>query len=221
MTEELQKEGKLHIITGFGKYKSSSAFGTSLRAINQDWKILITQFLKGQESGEISVLKKYFPNNVDILRYGANKIVLPNNIVEFDKEETQRGFQDMLSKIKEGKNYKYDSDLTFNKPYDLLILDEILVAVDLKLISQKQFFDFLNNKPDKLEIICTGRVTDKSFMHNLTIKSNLHSDIFCKKHYCSRRCIKCKRSWEWHYSYCPNCGTELQNYTSARLGLEL
>ena len=83
----MKKEGKIHAITGFGKYKSSAAFGTTLRAINQNWNILIVQFLKGKKSGEIEMFEKHFKDNIKILRYGANKIVLPNNVTTFDREE--------------------------------------------------------------------------------------------------------------------------------------
>ena len=93
---KVYKQGKIQSITGFGKFKTSSAFGTALRAIDQDWKVLIVQFLKGAETGEINIMRKYFSKNVKIMRYGADKIVLPNNIETFDKEETQRGWQEML-----------------------------------------------------------------------------------------------------------------------------
>jgi cob(I)alamin adenosyltransferase len=66
----MNKLGKIQSITGFGKFKTSSAFGTALRAIDQDWKILIVQFVKGSETGEINIMRKYqieywFENNDD------------------------------------------------------------------------------------------------------------------------------------------------------------
>lgn len=54
------QEGKIQSITGFGKFKTSSAIGTVLRAIDKNWKILVVQFVKGSETGEINILKKYF-----------------------------------------------------------------------------------------------------------------------------------------------------------------
>lgn len=208
MVYDLKQEGKIHIISGFGKYKSSAAFGTVLRAINQDWNILVIQFLKGQESGEIKIIRKYFSNNVTIKRYGINKIVLPDNSSQLDKDETQRGWQETIDLIKE-------------HDFDLLVLDEVLPAIDLKLLTQKQLFELFDEKPNKLEIICTGRVTNKIFMDNLTAKSDLHSDITCKRHYFSCRCPLCGRSWEYHYTYCPNDGTELKPFTKARHGIEV
>ena len=153
---KVYKQGKIQSITGFGKFKTSSAFGTVLRAIDQDWKILIVQFLKGAETGEINIMRKYFSNNVKIMRYGANKIVLPNNIETFDKEETQRGWEEMVSEIN-------------TKKYDMLVLDEVHVALDMKLLQQYQYFDFLKNKPKELEIISTGRVTDKALMQKIEL----------------------------------------------------
>ena len=194
MVYDLKKEGKTHVISGFGKYKSSAAFGTVLRGINQNWKILIVQFLKGQKSGEIQIFEDYFSENVTILRYGVDKIVLPDNATELDRTETQRGWAEMLNELKRGKEVNKIRVINGNsvyegiKSYDLLVLDEVLPAVDLKLLTQKQLFDLLEDRPVGLEIICTGRVTNRSFMDNLTNKSNLHSDIVCKRHYFSCKC---------------------------------
>lgn len=205
---KVYKQGKIQSITGFGKMKTSSAFGTILRAINQDWKILVVQFIKGAETGEIKIMQDYFSKNVDILRYGANKIVLPNNIETFDREETQRGWIEMQEKIK-------------NNNYDLLLLDEVLVAVDLGLLTQKQYFDFLHDKPKTLEVISTGRVISKSFMQKITQVSDLHTDAYCRKHYMDRKCPKCKHQWNWYMNFCPNCGSELEEPVFARKGIEL
>jgi cob(I)alamin adenosyltransferase len=204
---KLYKQGKIQSITGFGKFKTSSAFGTVLRAIDQDWKILIVQFLKGSETGEINIMRKYFSNNVKIMRYGANKIVLPNNIETFDKEETQRGWEEMISEI-------------HNKKYDMLVLDEVHVALDMKLLQQYQYFDFLKNKPKELEIISTGRVTDKALMQKIELASDLHTDAICKAHYFKKKCPICKRSWEYYFEFCPNDGHQLENFTPARKGVE-
>jgi len=207
-TGKVYKQGKVQSITGFGKFKTSSAFGTALRAIDQDWQILIVQFIKGAETGEVNIMRKYFSSNVKILRYGANKIVLPNNIESFDKEETQRGWNDMLTEINTGK-------------YDMLILDEVFVALDLKLLQQYQYFNFLKEKPENLEIISTGRVTDKALMQRIEINSSLHTDAYCKRHYMNPKCSSCKRSWEWHMKFCPNCGTQLDPPVFARKGIEM
>lgn len=205
---KVYKQGKIQSITGFGKMKTSSAFGTALRAINQDWKILIVQFLKGAPTGEIELIQKHFSKNVDIMRYGANKIVLPNNIETFDREETQRGWVEMLDKIR-------------NNEYDMLILDEVFVAIDLNLLYQKQYFDFLKEKPFRLEVISTGRVTNKNLMKKIEEVSDLHTDAYCKKHYMDRKCPTCKHQWSWYMHFCPNCGSQLEEPTFARKGIEM
>lgn len=203
----MNKIGKIQSITGFGKFKTSSAFGTALRAIDQGWKILIVQFVKGSETGEINIMRKYFSNNVKIMRYGADKIILPNNVEGFDKEETLRGWNEVMNEIK-------------NNHYDMLILDEIHIALDMKLLPQYMYFDFLKDKPKDLEIISTGRVIDKALMQKIELASDLHTDAFMKKHYFNPKCPNCKRSWEWHHTYCSNCGTLLDNNTISRKGIE-
>ena len=206
-TGKLYNQGKVQSITGFGKFKTSSAFGTVLRAIDQDWKILMVQFLKGAKTGEVNIMKKHFSKNVKIMRYGANKIVLPNNVGTFDKEETQRGWSEMICEIS-------------NNHYDLLVLDEIHVVLDMKLLHQYQYFDFIKDKPKELEVISTGRVTDKALMQKIELVSDLHTDAICKKHYFNRKCPVCKRSWEYYMHFCPNDGTQLESPTFARKGVE-
>jgi len=206
-TGKLYKQGKIHAITGFGKYKSSGAFGTALRAINQNWQVLIIQFIKNSETGEINVFEKHFKENVKVMRYGYNKITLPTNANDEDKAETQRGWSEMLEEIN-------------SKDYDLLILDEVLPALDMKLLFYNQYFGFLKSKPEKLEVISTGRINNKELMQKIELNSNLVSDIYCKKHYFNTKCPNCKRSFEYHNQYCSYCGTQLEKSVHARLGIE-
>lgn len=204
----MNKQGKIQSITGFGKFKTSSAFGTVLRAIDNNWKILIVQFVKGSETGEVNIMRKYFSDNVKIMRYGADKIILPNNIEGFDKEETLRGWNEVMQEI--NKNH-----------YDMLVLDEIHIALDMKLLPQYMYFDFLKSKPENLEVISTGRVIDKELMQKITNASDLHTDAYCRVHYFNKKCKSCKRQFDWHYTFCPNCGEELVKSTYARKGVEL
>lgn len=207
------KQGKIQAITGFSKFKTTSAFGTALRAINQGWNILVVQFVKGVESGEVELLKKTFPDYVTILRYGVNKIVLPNNVEKFDKDETQRGWKEMICRLgMEGCE---------STPYDLLILDEVFVALEMKLLTHGQYFDFLKDKPKELEVISTGRVNSKDLMHKITMASDLHTDAYMKKHYFNPKCPNCKRSWEWHHRFCSYCGAKLESGVIARKGIEI
>ena len=112
------------------------------------------------------------------------------------------------------------SEISTDK-YDLLVLDEAFVAIDMKLILHKQYFGFLKEKPDKLEVITTGRVTDKERMQKIELNSHLHTDAYCRKHYMNRKCSNCKRSWELHTKFCSNCGTRLDEPVFARTGIEL
>lgn len=108
-----------------------------------------------------------------------------------------------------------------NNDYDLLVLDEVHIALDMKLLYQSQYFDFLKNKPTKLEVISTGRVINKELMQKIELISDLHTDAFCKKHYFNTKCPNCKRSFEWHHKFCSNCGSELIVSTIARKGIEM
>jgi rRNA maturation endonuclease Nob1 len=90
----------------------------------------------------------------------------------------------------------------------------------MKLLQQYQYFDFLKDKSKELEVISTGRVTDKALMQKIELASDLHTDAICKKHYFNRKCPVCKRSWEYYMHFCPNDGAELNSPTFARKGIE-
>jgi cob(I)alamin adenosyltransferase len=203
--ENLTDEGRVHIITGYGKYKTSAAFGTALRALNAGWKVFAIQFMKGQLSGEMEALNDKFLA-FEGLNFGNNKIVLPENKSLTDKELCRKAWEYIQEKL--------------CVTYKMLILDEVLNAVEMGFIYKKEFFDFLENKPKHLEVICTGRINALSFYQQLVLKSSLFSDIHCVKHYFERQCPNCKRSYPYHTNFCPQDGTELKESRMAKKGIE-
>jgi cob(I)alamin adenosyltransferase len=135
--------GLVCVLTGDGKGKTSAAFGMALRFIGHGKRVVVVQFMKGRKTGEV-LAKKYLPG-LDILQFGTEDFVNLNNP---SKEDKQRAIEALLyaKKIIKG-------------PYrpDLLILDEINVAAAYGLIEESDVLELLENLPEELTLVLTGR----------------------------------------------------------------
>ena len=142
--------GLVIVITGNGKGKTTSALGQALRAVGQGYKVLIVQFMKGRKYGEFIAAEKYLPR-LTIKRFGLDSFVMRDNPATVDIELAQEGFEFAKKSIAGGK-------------YNMVILDEINVAVDFKLVDIKQVVEMIKNKPPWLDLILTGRYAAKEII---------------------------------------------------------
>lgn len=138
-----KNRGLVIVITGNGKGKTTAAFGQALRAIGQGYKVFVVQFMKGRKYGEFLAAEKYLPN-LTIKMSGLDSFVMRDNPAAIDIELAQKGLDTARKAIDSGK-------------YDMVILDEINVALDFKLIKLKDVVDLIKNRPSTLDIILTGR----------------------------------------------------------------
>ena len=227
------KVGLIQTYTGSGKGKSTSAFGLAFRAVGQDWNILIAQFMKGDSSTEkmYGELKscRIFNNNITVVQSHDKvpyKVILEHNKTDEDKILVREAWLSMIDELHQGKAKKdvraADWVEEYHQPYNMLILDEILGTLNLSLISQKTFFDFIRQikeeRPD-LEIVLTGRMWSEPLYDKIKDISDLMSDVRCVRHYFEKHCSTCKRSFEFRSNYCPNCGNELTTIP-VRRGIE-
>ena len=136
-------KGLVIVITGNGKGKTTSAFGQALRAVGQGYKVLIVQFMKGRKYGEFIAAEKYLPR-LTIHRFGLDSFVMRDNPAAIDIELAQKGLDAAQKAINSGK-------------YDMVILDEINVALDFKLVALPKVIELIKNKPAGLDLILTGR----------------------------------------------------------------
>jgi len=142
----IKKKGLLIVYTGDGKGKTTAALGMAVRAVGYNWKIGFFQFIKGTwKYGELEGIKKLAPN-VDLEVLGAGFV----GIVDDDKpiEEHRRVAKEAVETIRQ----KISSGV-----YDLIILDELNVAVSLGLITQDEVESIINIKADDLTLVITGR----------------------------------------------------------------
>jgi cob(I)alamin adenosyltransferase len=142
--------GLVIVITGNGKGKTTAAFGQALRAVGQGYKVFIIQFMKGRDYGEFMAAEKYLPR-LTIRRSGLDSFVMRDNPAPVDITLARQGFDLAKKAVASGK-------------YDMIILDEINVAVDFKLIPLEDVVDFIKNKPPALDLILTGRYAAKAII---------------------------------------------------------
>ena len=136
------KKGYIHVYTGSGKGKTTAALGLGIRAAGAGMKIHMVQFMKGRRYSEIDTIENI--TNFTISQHGRDEFVSKENPDKIDIDLAQKGF-------------KYAKDIISNGKYDMIILDEINVAVDYNLIALKDLIKLLEGKPEKLELILTGR----------------------------------------------------------------
>ena len=135
--------GCIHVITGDGKGKTTSALGIALRAAGHNFKTLMIQFMKkGWDYGELHAVRLI--TNIQIVQYGTPNFVDKTNPLPIDFQEAEAGLERFKEEMKNGK-------------WDIIILDEINVALDYQLISEDVVIEYLKAKPKNLEIILTGR----------------------------------------------------------------
>ncbi|MBP2028181.1 cob(I)alamin adenosyltransferase [Acetoanaerobium pronyense] len=135
------EKGYIQVYTGNGKGKTTAALGLCLRAICAGKKVFFGQFLKGQHYSELDAVK-YLPN-FHIEQFGGVCFV-NENPKEEDIKDAQRGLQRMKEAL-------------VSKDYDIVVFDEINIALYFKLISVDEVLEVLSLKEDKTEVILTGR----------------------------------------------------------------
>jgi len=135
--------GIIMVITGNGKGKTTAAIGQALRALGHGKKVFMIQFMKGKKYGEVLAAEKYLPD-FTIRQSGLDSFVMRDNPAPIDIELAKEGF-------------KLAGQVVASGEYDLVILDEINVALDFKLLPLPEVIDMINNKPATVDLILTGR----------------------------------------------------------------
>ena len=129
------------VITGNGKGKTTSALGQAVAAAMDGRRVYIGQFMKQGDYSEIAMLKSAFPE-IAIEQYDGS-MVLNREAKDNDRTAAQEGLTRAQSAIASGS-------------YDLVVLDEINVALFLELISMEQMFSLIDSR-GSTELILTGR----------------------------------------------------------------
>lgn len=137
--------GLIHIYCGDGKGKTTAAVGLAVRCAGRGNKVLLVQFLKSRDSGELYSLAKL--PDIEVMR-GKESKKFTFQMNEEEKHalliEHNKMFEQVFAKIKNGG-------------YSLLILDEVIGALNAKVFEMPKLIEFLRHKPENLEVVLTGR----------------------------------------------------------------
>lgn len=134
-------KGLMHLYTGDGKGKTTAAVGLTIRAIGNGLRVLFIQFIKGEFSGEIVILNNY-PKLVDVYRCSTGFVY--NECKAFQREKIKKCLEELKLKIK-------------NNTYDIIVLDELAIAISLGLMSRDETEELLSLISKDTEIVITGR----------------------------------------------------------------
>lgn len=162
--------GYIQVYTGDGKGKTTASLGLTFRALGRGWNVLLILFTKGgNDYGELFSARQLSPQisrQLTIVQAGLNRIVFTHNMKEEDAIEISNGWEIAKRAAKSGK-------------YQLLVLDEANIAIDLGLIPLEEMKELLANKPPELEIVLTGRRAHPEIIE----MAHLVSEIRPIKHY--------------------------------------
>ena len=132
--------GLIQVYTGNGKGKTTAALGLGMRAAGHGLKVALIQFLKGQPTGERTLLVKY--PIFALVRAGSL------DTFKASQEDLRRESAEIL---------KFAEEQMLSARFDLIILDEINVAVQQGYLSIKAVLEFVDKKPAGTELVLTGR----------------------------------------------------------------
>ena len=138
-----RKTGLVMVNTGPGKGKTTAALGLALRAIGHHHKVKMIQFMKGDPFYGELLIRERLPE-LEIEQYGLDRFVDPRNPEPEQVERARSGFQAARNAVLSGD-------------YNVVILDEVNVAMTFGLVDTQAVLDLLRDKPKHVEVILTGR----------------------------------------------------------------
>ena len=178
MNNRLSSKGLIEVFTGNGKGKTSAALGVAIRALGQGLNVSIIFFMKGNYPyGERNILARL--SNVSFQCFGHEHFIDPQNIKEDEREQARRALNAAREAIASGK-------------YDLVVLDEINLAAAWQLIAVEDVIQLIREKPEKVELILTGRYADKQII----ALADLVTDMVEVKHP-FRRGIQARKGFDY------------------------
>ncbi|WP_070000796.1 cob(I)yrinic acid a,c-diamide adenosyltransferase [Cellulosilyticum sp. I15G10I2] len=140
------KNGLVQVYYGDGKGKTTSAVGLGIRAVGNNYKVIMIQFLKNDLAGECKIIRDLEPYF---------------KVFHFEKEHgltwtlTEEEKEELRSETKNALNFAIK--VMDTAECDVLILDEILNVVEEGIIAETELCELIDHKPDEMELVLTGR----------------------------------------------------------------
>ena len=143
LKDDTSGKGCVHIYCGDGKGKTTCVMGLCVRAAGAGKKVLLHQFLKDNTSSERTIIDKL-----------PGVTVMPG--AKMDKFTFQMN-EEELQALRESNDANLARLCDMAKDYDMLILDESVYAMDMGLLSEDKLIEWLEKKPEHLEVVMSGR----------------------------------------------------------------
>jgi cob(I)alamin adenosyltransferase len=157
------RKGCVQVYTGNGKGKTTAALGLALRAYGAGWRVLFGQFIKARETSEIRLLREKLPD-ITVEQYGRG--MLRGVVNDEDRAAARQGLSRLHTAMAGGA-------------YDLVIADELNVALAKGLVPLDAVLDLIRNKPPQVELVLTGRGAHPGVIEH----ADLVTEMRCIKHY--------------------------------------
>ena len=160
-------QGFVQIYTGDGKGKTTAALGLALRAAGAGLRVYFGQFIKNGDYSELTGLAR-FADCITVAQFGLGRFV-GREPAPADREAAQRGLQAIRRALVSGA-------------YDLVIADEANVAVALGLIEPDDLVALIDQRPEQVELVLTGRGAPDAVL----ARADLVTEMRCVRHYYDR-----------------------------------
>ena len=154
----------MQVYTGNGKGKSTAAFGLALRAAGAGLPVFIAQFAKGMDYSEIQAFRR-FEDLITLKQYGRAGFI-HGKPAEEDIRAAQDALSEILKILRSGK-------------YKVVVLDEANIATFFELISVDDLEAVIDEKPEDVELVITGRNADPKIID----RADLVTEMREVKHY--------------------------------------
>jgi cob(I)alamin adenosyltransferase len=159
----------IQVYTGNGKGKTTAALGLAVRAAGHGMRTYIGQFLKGQRYGELAGMKKLAPL-VKVEQFGRKGFI---HVTERADEEDVRRARRALARCRKAM---------LSGRFDIVVFDEVNVALHFKLVAETEVLAVLDERPEGVEVVLTGRYAPASLIR----RADLVTEMRERKHYYAR-----------------------------------
>jgi cob(I)alamin adenosyltransferase len=172
------RKGCIQVYTGNGKGKTTAALGLALRAAGAGLRVFIAQFIKKRKCGEHAIIGSRLADLITIKQFGRG-LILKRSTTSSDIKAAQKGLAEVRRAIASNE-------------YNVIVLDEVNVAVHYNLISLSDLIDIMEQRPDNMELLITGRYAHKKVIE----KADLVTEMREIKHY-RKKGTKARRGIEY------------------------
>ena len=161
------ERGYVQVYTGEGKGKTTAAFGLALRAAGHGKRTFIGQFMKGQPYGEVAALARH--PQITVEQFGSPGCIRRDEVTKGHLTDARRGLARATAALASGD-------------YDLVVLDELDVAVVFGLLSDSDCARLIETRPAQVELVITGRSAPQAILE----RADLVTEMREIKHYYRR-----------------------------------